>query len=365
MSPVVPLLLLSACFPRVGGDAGEDDPSVADTAAADTGVADDTDDSADTQVDLPPPTLTGVSPTDGTTAGGQEVTLTGQDLGEGTRVWFGQQEAEVVEVTDEGIVVETPSHASGPADVTVANGDAEDSLADAFTFWPDASGDTTALAVWYYSEDETAYLPSYTEGVVWVTEPANVDFWELWGDSFDACGGASPITLTTWDGGIDLEDASGEAYGLAWDADTESYRADFDASAFSPNTAMGVVAAAGDDGPAFATDAFFDAPSSFPVTSPDLSQDIWWYGGSMSLAWSGAAEDFVLLVLSGQEDSLYCVIEDDGSYSLSASDIASVGSGYAYFSLGRFRVSDAVRAHDNGVVQGAGAYFTSGWVYVF
>ncbi|OWK36653.1 Flagellar hook-length control protein FliK [Fimbriiglobus ruber] len=81
------------------------------------------------------PTVTGVSPASGSTAGGTVVDITGADLGGATAVDFGGLPADVVADTATEIVVFSPADAAGTVDVTVttAAGISATTAADQFT----------------------------------------------------------------------------------------------------------------------------------------------------------------------------------------------------------------------------------------
>lgn len=92
------------------------------------------------------PTLTGISPATGPTAGGDVVRLTGTGFAPQVVVLFGEAPAEVLSVRDEAGAsladVRTPAHADAVVDVTLRNLDAagvpvpgeEAALADAYRF---------------------------------------------------------------------------------------------------------------------------------------------------------------------------------------------------------------------------------------
>lgn len=67
----------------------------------------------------PPPTVTEVSPSEGDTAGGTVVTISGTHLREPLFVRFGTEQATVLESTDTSVTVESPGHEPGSVDVTV------------------------------------------------------------------------------------------------------------------------------------------------------------------------------------------------------------------------------------------------------
>ncbi|HMA45998.1 MAG TPA: IPT/TIG domain-containing protein, partial [Frankiaceae bacterium] len=94
----------------------------------------------------PPPSLAGVAPTSGTTAGGTLVTLTGTGFQAGATVAFGGIGAVVGAVTATSITATTPAHAGGVVSAVVTNPDGQSSsLAGAFTYFtavPPATGVT-------------------------------------------------------------------------------------------------------------------------------------------------------------------------------------------------------------------------------
>jgi len=91
--------------------------------------------SAFTYVALPPPTITGISPTSGSTAGGTTVTLTGTNFASGATVTIGGVAATGVTVLSATSVrAVTGAHAAGTADVVVAVGSQSATLVRGFTF---------------------------------------------------------------------------------------------------------------------------------------------------------------------------------------------------------------------------------------
>ena len=74
----------------------------------------------------PPPTVTSISPTSGTTAGGTSVTITGTGFASGASVIFGTTAAtNVVVVSSTSITADAPAHAAGAVNVVVTNTDSQ------------------------------------------------------------------------------------------------------------------------------------------------------------------------------------------------------------------------------------------------
>ena len=82
------------------------------------------------------PTISGVSPSTGSTAGGTSVTITGTNLANATRVKFGTTTVTPTSNTATHIVVTAPAHAAQTVDITVttAGGTSAKSSADQFIY---------------------------------------------------------------------------------------------------------------------------------------------------------------------------------------------------------------------------------------
>jgi Glycosyl hydrolases family 16/IPT/TIG domain len=90
----------------------------------------------------PAPTLSGISPTSGTTAGGTPVTITGTGFLAGATVAFGTTAASgVTVVSATSITATTPAHAAGAVNVVVTNTDAQSgTLTNGYTYTSSSGG---------------------------------------------------------------------------------------------------------------------------------------------------------------------------------------------------------------------------------
>jgi hypothetical protein len=100
----------------------------------------------------PAPTVTGVSPNHGTTAGGETITIEGTNLESVEEVKFGATAASLatlVEVSSTEIEIESPAHAAGEVDVTVKTpgGTSSTGAGDKFTYEAPAPTPTFNLKV--------------------------------------------------------------------------------------------------------------------------------------------------------------------------------------------------------------------------
>jgi hypothetical protein len=97
---------------------------------------------------LAPPEVTGVSPSSGPTAGGQQVTIYGNHLDGATSVTFGGQQASSVNLApDRSLTVVTPASPPGTVDVTVttAGGQSPASPAARYTFVAPPTDETSPV----------------------------------------------------------------------------------------------------------------------------------------------------------------------------------------------------------------------------
>ena len=94
------------------------------------------------------PTVSGVNPTSGPTAGGTSVTISGTGFAAGATVTFGGTNATGVVVNNSTtITATTPAHAAGAVDVVVTNSTGQSGTkTNAFTYNPPAGGETVLLA---------------------------------------------------------------------------------------------------------------------------------------------------------------------------------------------------------------------------
>jgi hypothetical protein len=97
----------------------------------------------------PAPTVTGISPTSGTTTGGTAATITGTGFLAGATVSIGGTAATGVHVaTSTSISAVTPAHSAGSADVTVTNSDAQHgTLSEGFTYTAVSNPSPTVTAI--------------------------------------------------------------------------------------------------------------------------------------------------------------------------------------------------------------------------
>lgn len=364
MLRVIPLLL-AACFPRIEPPDENTRPSDTDS-DTDADSDADTDADADSDTDVDAARIDAVDPADGSTLGGREVTIDGSGFDDRTRVWFDGSEASVLEVAEDRLVVEAPAHAAGTGDVGVGRDDEGDTLRDAWTWWPDATDQTEAFVLWYYLWDAYNTEPAGLYGLVFPIEPAEAEPHELWSPSLDQCGD-STLPGVEWNNPLALVDDAGDSYPFTLEAGSYDY-ADT-GSGWDANASFGLAADAGSGAPAFQTDLFFEAPSSFTVTSPAVATLDYYIGGfPFDVAWSGTGDDFVLIWITSlsSDESLYCVARDDGEFDVPSAGMSRFESGDTLqVAVGRSSVGQTTLAHDNGILQGAGMYIVVGFITVF
>ncbi len=108
---------------------------------------------------LAPPEVDGLNAPYGSDAGGDRVFFRGSWLAEVHAVTIGGAAAALGEVTDEGLWLETPPGAPGPADVVVSSEAGDTPLPGAFTYYPDQSGLTRGIGNFALFFHEDALVP--------------------------------------------------------------------------------------------------------------------------------------------------------------------------------------------------------------
>jgi hypothetical protein len=98
---------------------------------------------------VPPPAVTFVGPTGGSTAGGFSVAITGTNFTGATAVYFGTTAATILGVSATAIAVTAPAHAAGKVDVSVVTPAGKSAIvsADAFTYTSSKAGVPTVQMV--------------------------------------------------------------------------------------------------------------------------------------------------------------------------------------------------------------------------
>ena len=145
------------------------------------------------------PTVSSVSPNNGSTAGGTAVTITGTNFAAGATVTFGGTAAtNVVVVRSTSITATTPAHAAGAVTVTVTVNGQSGNLANGFTYNP-------AVAIGF--EQVAAATPQSATATVSVTYPAA----QTAGDLNIVVVGWNDTTATVQS----VKDSAGNTYSLA------------------------------------------------------------------------------------------------------------------------------------------------------
>lgn len=366
------LLVLSAlgatgCFSRLEG-------------VSDGSGIDDTAPPVDTAQDSDPevvPVIDAVSPADGPTSGGQQVTISGDFATIDVRVSFGGGPARVIAHSTSEIVVETPAHASGDVEITVTVDGVSASTSGQYTYWTAAEDESIGL-LWV---GQNAYaVAEWGDPIefqaVYPLAPADVSVSDIWGTALDTCRTPEPLpAVSTWGSTMTLTRSDGASWSLP--ASSSAFYAESDPGAldiWDPTETYGIEASAGADNPAFAVDAFAPLPDGLTLTAPDLSGDGWSYAGSaIPVTWSGTAGDFVVISLYGFDSNadlsghdVECLVKDDGSFTIGSSVMAALADDAgAYVDVSRVSQGAAVAAWNGGNVISAGEYRISGYTIFY
>jgi hypothetical protein len=335
------LLPLGSCFARqdlsgLDGDAdgGSADGGSADGGSADGGGADgggadgggadggsgDSGDSGGDGGDVGDLRFTGLSPSDGTTAGGTALTVRGGPFDESYRAWLDGVPATVTGQTNETLNLVAPPGAAGPATLLVESTTSGARLeeAEAYTYWQDALGkDVGAVAVEVQGDESGAFA---VFAVASFFPATTVDLRDHVNPVFDACGSSY-----SWPGGdqafTSLTASGPLSLPLDWDSADGWYTATKTTSLAGEGDAWGLAGTAL-DWPAISLSSIGTTPSIVYLDFEELSLESDEVGYSLSVKWSGNLDgDFVAIGISDRTQVVSCLTEDDGYFTIPGEDL--------------------------------------------
>ena len=350
-------ILAPACFPRgvveedgdedglevdadtdTDGDAITDADEDTDTDTdADTDADEDTDTDRDADTDTDAPLaleLDALAPAHGTDAGGLQVTLQGS-FPEGTTVRMDGRDATIVSNTGSRVVVSTPVGMSlGLVDVEVFSEDQTDRLNESFRVWEDGTGLAGAVGALYWTEQVGSYWSSSTNvsfgsASFVLVDPVDFQYQDLFSPTMDSCRPGS----YSWGGTLDRVDpelvsvafsAPGAvSLALDWDSEAEGfYNDDIGSADWVPSTTFALEVPSGDvlpegvvpDVVRSGTVPVVTAPAIGGTDAPSIEED-------PVFEWTPTGADWIQIQISvwnatgsGYQESMYCVVEDDGYY---------------------------------------------------
>ena len=335
--------------------------------------------------DLPPLVFSGVEPSFGSTAGGNEVVVqVGPLFDAPPEVRIGGVMATVLDSTDESITVSVPPR-SVPAVVDVEiSADGRDIASNqAYTYYQDQSGLFTSIGTLSYYEhvgDEWGNQLERPEdfGVGWVffMEPSPTSYYDLsFGASMESCNrdytyngsaltsaglGASSVTFTT----------GSQSLSLPYNTAEGLYERELSIAQYRPGSNFALEPLDSIAVPSFVVEDMVKTPLAFQVTSPDFTSFSATVGSSFDVAWTTAEQgDYVVIrvdlydnLLGEFVETVRCVANDDGYFRVDRSNFTQWEALFqtAVIWVGRVMESDAVLPHDNSASGMVGIYWVIG-----
>lgn len=376
---------LAGCFSRLDVEPADDAPGAAGAA----GEVEDGDEGAgvddaeeDGGVEDAPQVLevAAVLPDAGSTAGGETVRITGGPFDDSAAVFLCGEPASVLSVAADRIEFEAPALDRGVCDVEVETDAGAGVLASGWTVWPDATGETVAMASWAVQEtanpDHWAVAPDdITRVDVALTSDPRADLVDIYADGLDRCvrtDGDSRLDAWADVAGVAAGDAvdvqTDTRWSIGWQADLGFYQEMLPATAYAAGQAPAWHFDGSADGPAFDLDGAPAAPAAFRVTTPDV------HGvappvqraSAFDVRWSGAGQDYVGIDLwdLATDRRLRCAVQDDGVFRIPASLLSDFGATWVELVVTRYAVADGVAPVTGGTVQAQVGYGLSGAVWM-
>jgi hypothetical protein len=318
-------------------DADSDSDSDAD---ADTDA--DTDTDTDTDTDPGELSMDSVDPAHGSTRGGYEVTITGGPFVSGADISFDGEPGIVLSSTSTALVARTPPmDVQGWTEVTVTNPDGTfGRMSNAYFYWADGEGQAGAIGLFEWSIPVGSYWDASVVGAgsatIHFTDPIDFHYWEFYVPSLDSCVDPDAGSYTSpevfvysfGDTTLDLINDYGSTMVLSWDATSHGYRK---ASLGTGEYITGHQYSLGDvddaDAPDMSIANFVATPNRINVSAPN-------FGGStppdisrgQTFRWTAGGGEAVWIILhklnaasSGVDQTVYCIVEDDGSFTVPTS----------------------------------------------
>jgi hypothetical protein len=368
----VPWLLLSGCWvtgPEIDAKAGGD---------ADADTDSDTDADSDVDVDIE---VLSVEPAYGSTAGGQVVTVNASPLDGQVSVSFGGEEATVVSIGGDEVVVEVPAGVEGFADVEVTSDTGSGTLTDGFAYWEDAAGRTSAVGEIFWWDYRGGYwgagADDYGDAWVRLSTPTDLVHADMWaGSTLDRCVTTAEPVGVAWPEGYALGTSlrlvsdsgasismtrSGDLYSGAMAASDrlagESWAMELDSVGWPERV-----------------DGFLEMPEPLQITEPFVDgadyTEIDYVFSSFTLSWTGGSPgDYVVAQLirwEGDFDVEYvsCTLRDDGSFNVQSSMFSDWYTGEQLtIIVGRVNVTNATMPTSGGTVEVGAVEYAVGAVW--
>ncbi len=297
---------------------------------------------ADRRVATGAPRLEGLDPWAGLMSGGEEVVLSGRNLGTDVEVRFGSQLATVTAADAERMYVTAPqSDEEGLVEVSVTRGEDVDRLARRYSYWADGTGLVGATGTMWYFQRRGGYWAESTADAASLSfkfiEPAPAyDYWKYWAPTLDTCVtyAETPYTFVPYDlGAVDpgvtatLTAATAEVT-ATWDAAYQGFvNEEFPVRTLLTTQSWKLQEVEVAGFPTFATTELMLTPAAWELASPridgaNLTPTV---VSPLALEWSGSGAVSVIVQLglmdpAGQEfeDEVFCAMVDDGSFEVPA-----------------------------------------------
>ncbi len=312
------------------------------------------------------------------TDGGAEVVVEGGPFAADAEVKFGDEIAEVLDVSRGEIRVVVPEQGrAGTVDVSVSGATGSASLAAGFNYFDDGRGKTGIIGELSWTRYLGAYwqLDPVDSGVAWfsVISPVRLAHSELYGRAIGYCAANYEPPAFTPYAGVDPAALSAPGVSnlrLGWSAADSAFVSALDSSDFLTNTSYDLDGLVLPGFPEIDVEGVVQTPPSFNLTSPNLDGAVApELGPATTVRWTGATGDGVLLVMglhngagTAYEAVVSCVADPAvGEISVQGSDWSSwIPGRQVDVYLGVSRRSDATVPFNGSLSEFAGVYWLFG-----
>ena len=288
--------------------------------------------------------LSVAEPFHGSNSGGLETYFEGGPFDESLRVWFADVEAEVIAVTESGARVIVPTYdGEGPVSIRVQTDEGEGETPLGFRYWEDQSG-LTVVAGFLFQYDwmtDSGVGPSTAVSQIMPFQPTDLRVTDFLAPAVGNCGigeefspmVSSPEDATITGGGIELGLERYEDTDILYYY-TETQEPDLQGRLYD------LALPTGGSYPEQTIPNAFQLSEDIRTVGVDISEYDTWLNdpdilniASSDLRWAGATGEYVYLSFYDAEDPsryFHCLVENDGSFTLSSSDFAGFDSSLRY-----------------------------------
>ena len=268
-------------------------------------------------------------PFHGSNMGGLETYISGGPFDTSVEVWFGEEPAEILAVTESELRVVVPeSEVVGPVSIVVRTDGGEGEMALGFRYWEDQTDKTVMTGILLQSTWVGPGSESHMAAATLVqTEPGTKSILDVYGEVGSCSTVSSALNTVTMPDEAELKSSMAEL-NLRWDGSSLYYSSNDQDPDLRDTTFAMTVPTGGY--PQINLDSAISLSPGIWLSSPDIDVTYSFDNKDLgdAVTWSGGSGEWVLLSLYDDGDSnavLHCIVENDGSHRVTGDMLHAAG----------------------------------------